>query len=73
MIRTLPQFTNDNPPTLAEKQKYIESSGSGVTAAPASNTYTDETLKEATAQGLVWSPNTRAANGNMGAFVKGTN
>tara|TARA_R100001510_G_scaffold26507_1_gene23314 strand:- start:46 stop:1563 length:1518 start_codon:yes stop_codon:yes gene_type:complete len=43
----------------------------GVTAAPttATNTYDDATLKEATARGLVWSPNTRAANGNMGAFI----
>ena len=71
MIRRLPQFTNEDPPSMAQMRAYLESSDSGVTAAPttATNTYDDATLKEATAQGLVWSPNTRAANGNMGAFI----
>ena len=43
----------------------------GVTAAPTTgtNTYNDATLKAATAQGLVWSPDTKAQNGKMGAFI----
>ena len=71
--------TGSKNPTTNQLEAYFGSQydrvTEGVTAAPAPapNTYTDETLKEATAQGLVWSPNTRAANGKMGAFVKGTN
>jgi len=62
-------------PTDQQLEAYFGSQydrvAAGVTAAPttATNTYDDATLKEATARGLVWSPNTRAANGNMGAFI----
>jgi hypothetical protein len=71
MISRFPQFTKENPPSFAQMKAYLESGDSGFTSAPTTgtNTYDDATLKEATAQGLVWSPNTRAANGNMGAFI----